>query len=119
MAGPVRSLFDGPLDPWIAAEGCFKHRQLAEGAAIQTAATNNLLLDLREIRELDLRFDSNFRTAGGSDTLFTRELHRRGRGWSGPRTATVHEIVAAAPNDTAMGSAASLPIRQLMEPCVS
>jgi hypothetical protein len=38
------------------------------------AATNNLLLDMAEIRRIGLRFDPRFGLSGGSDTLFTRQL---------------------------------------------
>lgn len=42
------------------------------------SATNNLLLDLQQIHELDLRFDERFGLTGRSDTLFTRQLAKRG-----------------------------------------
>jgi len=93
VSGPVEPLFDGPLDPWIAAGGFFDDRSLPDGAVIDVAATNNLLLDLTNVRGLDLTFDSSFRNAGASDTLFTRELHRRGGRMIWSTNATVFEHV--------------------------
>ena len=42
------------------------------------AATNNLLLDLDGIRRLGLSFDERFGLTGGSDSMFTLQLTRRG-----------------------------------------
>ena len=42
------------------------------------AATNNLLLDLAQLRTLGIRFDDRFGLTGGSDTLLTHTLVKRG-----------------------------------------
>lgn len=78
VVGPVVSEYDGPLDEWIVAGGFFERRRLATGTSVEAAATNNLLLDLAQIRSLGLRFDQQFGLSGGSDTLFTRQLTRAG-----------------------------------------
>lgn len=81
VAGKVVSEFGGTLDPWIVAGGFFdrSHRSgLPSGALIDSAATNNLLLDLRQIRQLGLRFETKFGLSGGEDTLFTRQLSQYG-----------------------------------------
>ncbi len=65
-------------DPWIKAGRFFDRRRLPSGTQIEVAATNNLLLDLRQVRAFGLRFDEALGLSGGSDTLFTRELHGRG-----------------------------------------
>ena len=78
VVGPVVSEFDGPVDPWITAGGFFERRRLTTGTAIEAAATNNLLLDLRRIRALKMSFDERFGLSGGSDTLFTRRLSAAG-----------------------------------------
>lgn len=78
VVGPVVSEFAGPLDDWIAAGGYFERRRMATGTAIETAATNNLLLDLHQVRAAGLSFDQAFGLSGGSDTLFTRQLTARG-----------------------------------------
>jgi succinoglycan biosynthesis protein ExoM len=74
VVGPVRSEFTVPLSPWVEAGRFFDRRRLASGTPVEVAATNNLLLDLERVRSRGLRFDDRFRTTGGSDTLFTRQL---------------------------------------------
>jgi GT2 family glycosyltransferase len=78
VVGPVISEYAAQLDPWIKAGRFFDRRRLPSGTQIDVAATNNLLLDLGQVRAFGLRFDEAFGLSGGSDTLFTRELHRRG-----------------------------------------
>ncbi len=78
VVGPVVSVFETKLDPWIAEGGYFERRRLRTGTAVEAAATNNLLLDLRVIRSLGLHFDERFGLSGGSDTLFTRSLTAAG-----------------------------------------
>lgn len=82
VAGVVVPRFEGPLDPWVAA-GRFHtrfhtQRNIPTGTPIDVAAAGNLLLDARQIRALGHRFDERVGLAGGEDTLFSRELHRRG-----------------------------------------
>lgn len=76
VAGPVRSVFSGGVDPWIDAGAFFgrSHRlKLATGDEIPEAATNNLLLDLRAVRAHELRFP-DVGMAAGEDNLFTGRL---------------------------------------------
>jgi glycosyltransferase involved in cell wall biosynthesis len=77
VAGAVVSEFDGELDPWLSAGGFFQRRRLPTGTPIDVAATNNLLLDLRQLTAR-ARFDPAFGLSGGEDTLFTRQLAARG-----------------------------------------
>lgn len=78
VVGPVVSRFAGQPEPWIVAGQFFRRRRLPTGTDVDVAATNNLLLDLAQVRALGLRFDERFGLSGGSDTLFTRQLVRRG-----------------------------------------
>ncbi|MET0694731.1 MAG: glycosyltransferase family A protein, partial [Propionibacteriaceae bacterium] len=78
VVGPVVSEYEVEPDPWIVAGGFFTRRRLPTGTSLDVAATNNLLLDLRQIRAHDLSFDLAFGIGGGEDTLFTRTLHQRG-----------------------------------------
>lgn len=78
IAGPVISNFPTQPDPWILEGGFFDRPRRSTGSVIEAAATNNLLLDARRIREFGLRFDDRFGLSGGSDTLFTRQIHRHG-----------------------------------------
>ncbi len=72
VVGPVISEFEIEPDPWIVAGRFFERKRHRTGTRVDIAATNNLLLDLHQIRALGVRFDERFGISGGSDTLFTR-----------------------------------------------
>lgn len=74
VAGPVVAQFPVPPDEWLIASRAFDTWQLTNGALILGAATNNLLLDLVQVRAAGLRFDERFGLTGGEDTMFTRTL---------------------------------------------
>ena len=77
VMGPVVSIYPEEPERWIALGGFFNRRRLPTGTEVTVAGTGNLLLDLRQLRHAGVRFDPRF-ASGGEDTLFTRELHRRG-----------------------------------------
>jgi succinoglycan biosynthesis protein ExoM len=81
VAGSVVTRFDDEIDPWILAGG-FLDRSFRDhiptGGELSGAATNNLLLDLRTVRRLGVRFDESFGVTGGEDTMFTSLFVRRG-----------------------------------------
>jgi succinoglycan biosynthesis protein ExoM len=93
VVGPVVSQFTADPDPWILAGRFFQRRRLPTGAEVQVAATNNLLLDLAQLRERDLRFDPRYGLTGGSDYLLTRQLTSRGGRLVWCAEATVLDIV--------------------------
>lgn len=93
VVGPVLSRVDGDLDPWIAAGGFFVRLRHPTGTVVTTAATNNLLLDMRQVGRL--RFDLGFGLSGGSDTVFTRTLSARGGRIVWCDEAPVHDLVPA------------------------
>lgn len=81
VSGPVRTRFDGPVDPWILDGGFLsrEHRWLVQtGDLLEAAATNNLLLDLAVVRRLGLAFAEELGMSGGEDTHFTSSLVRGG-----------------------------------------
>ncbi|QEE62509.1 glycosyltransferase family 2 protein [Salinibacterium sp. dk2585] len=94
VVGPVISRFDGEPEPFVAAGRFFDRRRLPTGTAVDVAATNNLLLDLRQVGAL--RFDPEFGLSGGSDTLFTRQLVARGGQLLWCDEAIVVDVVPAA-----------------------
>lgn len=96
VVGPVISEYEHTPDPWIEAGEFFKRRRLPSGTKLTVAATNNLLLDLRQVRERDVRFDLEFGITGGDDTMFTRQLHLRGGDMIWCDEAIVLDIVPAA-----------------------
>lgn len=93
VVGPVRSEFSIEPDPWIVAGRFFERRRPATGTVVDVAATNNILLDLRQIRERGVRFDEKFGLSGGSDTLFSRELSRGGARMEWCAEALVVDVV--------------------------
>ncbi len=84
------------LDPWIE-QGGFLNRNhraaLPTGTQIANAATNNLLLDLAEVRRTGLRFNIAFGLSGGEDTLFTRMFVAGGVSIVWDRDASVSEKI--------------------------
>jgi glycosyltransferase involved in cell wall biosynthesis len=78
VVGPVVSGFAAPPPDWVTAGRFFERLRRPTGSTVAVAATNNLLLDLRQLRRLGCEFDQEFGLSGGSDTLFTRQLHRGG-----------------------------------------
>lgn len=78
VMGRVISVFDESVDPWILASGTFHRPERPTGTGLGTAASGNLLLDLRQVRALGLRFDESLGLSQGEDTLFSRQLVQRG-----------------------------------------
>lgn len=79
VMGRVVTLYDSEsVDPRIAAGDLFARERMPTGTSIQVAAAGNLLLDLRQIRDLGVRFDERLGLCGGEDTLFSKTLVRNG-----------------------------------------
>jgi glycosyltransferase involved in cell wall biosynthesis len=95
VAGAVVSEFTSAPGAWVAAGGFYRRRRLPTGSAIEVAATNNLLLDLAQVRAAGLRFDPRFGSSGGEDTLFTRSLSRCGARLVWCDEAVVTDVVPA------------------------
>lgn len=78
VMGRVISEYVEEPDAWVAAGQFFRRPSRVTGTEIPVAAAGNLLLDLRQLRLLGLRFDDRFGLSGGEDTLFSRQLVARG-----------------------------------------
>ncbi|MCD2440995.1 glycosyltransferase [Agromyces sp. SYSU K20354] len=78
VAGRVVTRFPHDVEPWVTQSGAFRRPTRTHGQLMSEAATNNLLLDLDEVRRLGLTFDERFGLTGGSDSLFTLQLTQRG-----------------------------------------
>ena len=76
--GRVITVLPDDIDPWLVATGVFRRRSRPTGLSLEVAATNNLLLDLEQVRALGVRFDEAVGLAGGEDSLFTSDLVARG-----------------------------------------
>ena len=96
VVGPVVSMFEVEPDAWVRSGSFFDRRRMPTGTELDVAATNNLLLDLHQVRALDLAFDPQFGLSGGGDTMFTRTLHRRGGVLIWCDEAVVVDVVPAA-----------------------
>ncbi|MBX0299472.1 glycosyltransferase family 2 protein [Cryobacterium sp. 1639] len=95
VVGPVVSRYDITPSRWVEAGRFFERRRMATGTPVTVAATNNLLLDLHWVRRNGLRFDTRFGLTGGSDSLFTRQLHERGGRMVWCDEAVVIDVVPA------------------------
>ena len=78
VVGNVLREYEIDPDPWIMAGRFFDRDPIKTGTPVPAAGTGNLLLDLNQIRKLGVTFDPVFGLSGGSDTLFTRQIVRRG-----------------------------------------
>ncbi len=78
VMGRVVSVFEAPLDPWIEAGGFFVRRSMPSGSPITVAAAGNLLLDMRQMTRMAVRFDPAMGLTGGEDTLLSRNIVERG-----------------------------------------
>jgi len=78
VAGRVEAVLPESTDPWVAALGIFQRAQRTSGQPLPAAATNNLLLDLDQVRHFGISFDLSLGLRGGEDTLFTRQMVTKG-----------------------------------------
>lgn len=81
VGGPVQLVPLGEADAWVQASGLLaqvNRAGLLTGSRVPRAATNNLLLDLRRVRALGVRFDDRFAFSGGEDSFFTGTFTDRG-----------------------------------------
>ena len=95
VVGPVAPEPVHEPEPWILAGDFFERERRATYTEVTTAATNNLLLDVAQVRELGLTFDRRFGLSGGSDTLFTRQLASLGGRIVWCDDAVVTEVIPA------------------------
>ncbi|AOZ48485.1 hypothetical protein A8L58_15160 [Acidipropionibacterium acidipropionici] len=78
VTGPVESSPVEPLDMWLKGTEVFARARHSTGTTRRALATNNLLLDLHQVRDMSLRFDPRFGLTGGEDSMFGQSLLRRG-----------------------------------------
>ena len=98
VAGPVTSRYAVEPEAWVVAGGFYDraHRSgLRTGTGVSSAATNNLLLDLRVVRRAGLAFDPALGLSGGEDTLFTSALTAAGGRIVWCAEAVVSDVVPA------------------------
>lgn len=73
VQGPVEPTYCGVPPKWVEHLGVFRLGPFEEGARLNFAATNNSIIALRRLPEVDLRFSPAFNETGGEDEeLFGR-----------------------------------------------
>ncbi|MCI0159341.1 glycosyltransferase [Leifsonia shinshuensis] len=78
VQGWVDPEYEVPPSSWILAGRFFVRRTWPTGTALGVSASNNVLLDVEQVRESGLRFALDLGLSGGEDTLFTSQLAARG-----------------------------------------
>lgn len=78
VTGPVVPVFDQEPSAFVRAGRFFDPEPFKDGQVVRAAATNNLLLNMRVVRGEGVRFPDQFGVTGGSDTVFTKQLIKRG-----------------------------------------
>jgi len=93
VAGSVRTRYLTPPSPWIVAGQFFERRQPATGTPLDVAASGNMLIDVPEVRRLGVQFDRDLGLHGGSDTLFSQDVHRAGGRLIACREGAIYDLV--------------------------
>ncbi|MBO9445913.1 glycosyltransferase [Ruegeria sp. R14_0] len=78
VQGPVEPKFRQPPPGWVEALSLFRMGPYNQGARINSAATNNSMVDADVVRKLGLRFDPRFNITGGEDEEFYTRLRESG-----------------------------------------
>lgn len=95
VVGNVLREYETPPNDFIQAGRFFDRDPIPTGTSVHAAGTGNLLLDLNQIRQMQIRFDPVFSLSGGSDTMFTREIVRAGGKLIWCADADVIELIPA------------------------
>lgn len=93
VAGRVEPRLPPQAPAWLAAGRFFATPAFEDGAELQDASTGNVLVDLRRLRALGLRFDPRFALTGGEDTMLFRDLLDAGGRIVFAAQAVVYETV--------------------------
>ncbi|WP_454699176.1 glycosyltransferase family 2 protein [Arthrobacter humicola] len=78
VMGRVISEFQAELEPWVSAGEFFTRRTMHTGTPIKVAAAGNLLLDMKQLTDLSVRFHNQFGLTGGEDTHFSKSVVKSG-----------------------------------------
>jgi succinoglycan biosynthesis protein ExoM len=78
VTGPVVPRFIGDIPDWAAKERFFHRRRFRTGTRRDRAFTNNVLFRAEIFDRVRPNFDERMAMTGGSDTHFSRRVHRMG-----------------------------------------
>lgn len=74
VMGYVEYVWPEGTDPWVIAGGFMRRRRRVTGQHLDALATGNVLVDVAQVRNLDVAFDASLGLAGGEDMLFGRAI---------------------------------------------
>jgi succinoglycan biosynthesis protein ExoM len=95
VLGAVEPVFPPGTPAWLIAGRFFETHRYADGAEVNDAHTANVLIDLRRLQALGLRFDHRYALTGGEDTMLFRDLLDAGDRIVYAADAVVYETVPA------------------------
>ncbi len=78
VTGPVDSVFEVEPSAWVMATGIFTSSRRDTGTKLSSAASNNLLLDVKWLRRVGIEFDPSFGASGGEDTMLMSSIFSAG-----------------------------------------
>lgn len=93
VLGAVEPIFPAGTPAWLIDGRFFETHAFADGADIEDAHTANVLIDLRRLGALGLRFDHRYALTGGEDTMLFRDLRDAGGRIVYAADAVVYETV--------------------------
>lgn len=95
VLGAVHPVFPAGTPAWLIAGRFFETHRYEDGAEVDDAHTANVLIDLRRLSTLGLRFDHRYALTGGEDTMLFRDLLDAGERIVYAADAVVYETVPA------------------------
>ena len=74
VAGCVRPRYDSPPSAFVSEGEFFVRREYPTGTSLPISRSGNLMLDIAQVREFGITFDTSLGLRGGEDTRFTEQL---------------------------------------------
>jgi GT2 family glycosyltransferase len=93
--GPVAPAYPEAPPPYFVRSRVFERKRNADAAPINYAASNNVMIDYRYMRERHMRFDERLRFTGGTDYVFFNQAVRDGMQIRWAEGALVHDVIPA------------------------
>lgn len=91
--GPVEPVYPSHPPAFFIKSRVFERKRNRDGAQIGYAASNNVMIDYRFVREHELRFEEKMRFTGGTDYRFFYQATRKGMKIFWAEHALVYDII--------------------------
>lgn len=78
VSGAVEFILSPEAEPWVRDSGHFDLPDRVSGQELVGAGAGNLLLDLRQLRDMGVRFDPAYSLTGGEDSRLCRDIRLAG-----------------------------------------